>query len=165
MVGTFFQRILSNDYRNWEFSFGPFDLVNNTKSPNFELAWIYQASCRCGLVLVVINTDLIVPGVLAIISVQFKMVQNCIRRIVRNAYEDMVDDEDDAKKHLQIDYSKIPRRYLFDRMKKAIEYHQAVVNLADEIESLFNMLVLTVFLASLFILCCIMYHASLVSIV
>ncbi|KAF2904132.1 hypothetical protein ILUMI_02043 [Ignelater luminosus] len=85
-VFTLMKRIRSSDYHDWEFTYGPLTVLNVTYTPNYEITWLYQIICTSTIGFNHSTINLIMAGILAHSSVQFKVLQNNLRRIVQNAH-------------------------------------------------------------------------------
>ncbi|KAF5289785.1 hypothetical protein FQA39_LY03702 [Lamprigera yunnana] len=158
-VVTFYKRVTSSDYRNWEFTYGPLTMLNVSYSPNYEITWLYQIACVTFIGFNHCSIILIMAGILAHASVQFKILQNNLERISKNAYTFMIkdgqriEDEDDA--------AKISWKYLKQSLDNTISYHLDILAITTELEEIFNMLTLTIFVFSLGVMCFLVYHTTL----
>ncbi|KAF5289019.1 hypothetical protein FQA39_LY03898 [Lamprigera yunnana] len=146
---TVIRRISSNDHRDWEFAYGPITLLNITYSPNYEITLCYQNLSIIWIGYHFVTADLLVADILVHISFQFKMLQNNFRRIrivtCKKEENTKLDQADCLKESLE----------------EAVRYHLAILDLAEEIENLYNGLLLFVFMSTLGMLCFIIYRASL----
>ena len=70
----------------WEAPFVPFSLVDVTKSPNFEIIWLYQGVFRLPYGFTLVSIDILICMILAHICAQCQLLQNAIKRMVYNGY-------------------------------------------------------------------------------
>lgn len=93
MLRTLRSRIVNNDDpTKWEMPYGAITIFDMTSSPNYEIGWLYQMICVSLFSIMISSIDLIIAGVMAHISTQCKMLQNSLRRMIENAYDDMLAD-------------------------------------------------------------------------
>ncbi|XP_071056027.1 odorant receptor 4-like [Onthophagus taurus] len=141
-----------------EMPFIPFSWFDTSSSPYYEIVWLYQSCWRMSFALLVCSCDALIIGILSHISNQFKMLQNAAKCMIQNAYEE-AKNKKNIKKEFEI--NEIPLNILEKHLEEIIYYHNSIIELANQFEELFSLLLLGLFLATLFILCFIMYHASL----
>lgn len=85
------KRITTSDPKYWRLEYGRVTMVNTTYSPNFEIFWAYQSIHIVCLTVHFTTVDLIIGAVLGHVSVQFKVLQNNLRRLVYNSYKEMIE--------------------------------------------------------------------------
>ncbi|KAF2893848.1 hypothetical protein ILUMI_12325, partial [Ignelater luminosus] len=157
-----FKRIKSSDPRNWEYPYGPITIINVTYSPNFEIILAYQVagmSCYAGYFSA---SDLLAATALAHISYQFKILQHYIRNIRKSCYKEMLEDKNMIENNdSNYDTSLIPWKYLKRGLTRIVEYHLAIINIAEEVESIFSGLLLVVFISTLAMVALVIYRLSL----
>ncbi|XP_071055834.1 odorant receptor 10-like isoform X1 [Onthophagus taurus] len=158
-IGCFGTMITRIFFGHKELPFMPFSWFDASESPYYEIVWFYQTYWRTSYALMVSSTDSLIAGILLHISTQCKILQNAVKRVIENAYNEAFGNN--KSRSDDIDPSKIPWNILEKHIKLIINYHGDVIGLADKFEKLFSLLLLCVFAATLFILCFIMYHASL----
>ncbi|XP_031353882.1 odorant receptor 49b-like isoform X1 [Photinus pyralis] len=117
-------------------------------------------------------TDLLIASVLAHISYQFKILQNYVRRLVKDTY--IVDYKVNlfgvcmkinclqGNPNLEISKATalIPWKYLQRSHVKFLKYHLAVIDIAREMEEAFSTLLLLVYLGTIGLLCFEIYRGS-----
>ncbi|KAK5640861.1 hypothetical protein RI129_009408 [Pyrocoelia pectoralis] len=162
-IATLIKRIRSNDHRNWEFTYGPLTVLDVTRSPYFEITWLYQIMCVTVIGLSHSSIILIFSEILGHTSVQFKMLQNNLMQITENAHRLMTQEPRGAAEHQEVDASQIPWEYLQKSLNEAISYHLSILDVTYEMENIFNMLTLSIFMFSLAVTCFQVYHASILS--
>ncbi|KAF2887608.1 hypothetical protein ILUMI_18565 [Ignelater luminosus] len=162
------KRIKSDDYHDWRFTYGKLTVLNVTYSPNYEISWFYQTFCIASVASHFTTIDLVTSGVLAHISCQFQILQNNIKRIVKNSKIAMLKEtssEDIPNAYcIDVDGSKISWKHLHKSLKETVEYHLAILDITKEMESLYRNLLLLVFLGTVGMLCFMVYCASLLDI-
>ncbi|KAB0797232.1 hypothetical protein PPYR_08226 [Photinus pyralis] len=158
---TIIKRVSSNDFRDWEFAYGPITILNITYSPNYEISLCYQNLSIIWIGYHFVTADLLVADILVHISFQFKMLQNSFRRIVSNSLAKQVEDKCGPVKICDPTGQPIVQwKYLNQTLKETIRYHMAILDMADEMEELCSGLLLFVFISTLGMLCFIIYRAS-----
>ncbi|KAF2898513.1 hypothetical protein ILUMI_07661, partial [Ignelater luminosus] len=140
--------VASNDYHDWEFSYGPLTVLNITYSPNYEISWLFQTICMNSFAAYFSATDLITAAILVHISFQFKLLQNYIKEIVKVSYKEMLMDkctpdficydDNDLCGEKEIDNTLIDWKYLKRTLKNAVEYHLAIISIVNELENMFR---------------------------
>lgn len=88
---TVVSRLRSNDYHDWETSFGPITFVNTTYSPNFEIFAFLQNLGIFSLSAHFAIADAIISSLLVHMCFQLKMVQNNIKRLIEISYNKMLE--------------------------------------------------------------------------
>ncbi|KAF2888213.1 hypothetical protein ILUMI_17960 [Ignelater luminosus] len=165
------KRIQSNDYHDWEFSYGPFTVFNVTYSPNYEMSLLFQTICMDLFAAYFSATDLITAAVLVHISFQFKLLRNYIKTIVRRSYKEMLLDTCSTSdliccdgnypfRQQEIDSSLIDWKYLKQALKNIVEFHLAIMGIANELENMFSSLLLLVFVSTLGLLALLVFRIS-----
>ncbi|KAF2889959.1 hypothetical protein ILUMI_16214, partial [Ignelater luminosus] len=107
-----------------------------------------------------VSTDLLIVAVLAHISYQFKVLQNFLKQMVEISYKHMIEDGGMDNSRTDMDTSTIPWKYLRETLKTAVGYHQAILDIASEMETVFSKLLLVAFLDTIIMICVSIYHAS-----
>ncbi|KAF2887360.1 hypothetical protein ILUMI_18813, partial [Ignelater luminosus] len=90
VVYTVIKRTTSINPQDWMLAFGPITVLNVSYSPNYEITWMYQNICMFYVALNFCQVILILAGMLAFVSAQFKMLQNNFSRIILNGYKKMM---------------------------------------------------------------------------
>ncbi|KAF2895760.1 hypothetical protein ILUMI_10415, partial [Ignelater luminosus] len=146
---TLYERITHSDYHYWQLPYGPLTLINITYSPNFEIVWCYQSISMWLVGVIYTSTDALVAAILAHACYQFKILQNCIRNYGETDDEKMK--EGNATDH---SYS------LHVTLKNIVEYHVAIFDIVEEMEIIFNQLLLIQFTGTLCVLCISIYQTT-----
>ena len=84
-----------------------------------------------------------------------------LKTIVFQTHRLVLEDEKDYNKG--IDASLVPWIILDKHLKYTVKFHKAILNVAEDFESMFQTMVLLEFFGCVFTLCMTMYHASTVS--
>ncbi|GJQ81915.1 hypothetical protein Trydic_g20383 [Trypoxylus dichotomus] len=151
----FLKSRIFDDKSNWRYPYVPITIINTEDSPLFELVGIYEVTCVLLYAAIIATTYVLLSTILAHLSVQFKILNNAFRSIRARA-KDINDlhggDEDNENKILS------------QLLGKYIDHHLSVLNLAAEMEQLCNWMFLVVMLASVILLCFLLYQVSLVSV-
>ncbi|XP_031352931.1 odorant receptor 67a-like isoform X2 [Photinus pyralis] len=162
IVATIIKRVRSSDYRDWEFTYGPLTVLDVTRSPYFEITWLYQITCVLVIGLTHCSVILIISEILGHASVQFKILQNNLSQVTENAHRIMTKKVRGVAGD-EVDVSKVPWKYLQKSLNEAISYHLSILDVTSEVEKTINMLTLIIFLFSLAVTCFQVYHASILS--
>lgn len=91
MLYVVFKRIGSDSFNNWDLSHGPLAIINGSYSPNYELLATYQQLAIASMSVHFTTIDLVTAGALTHICYQLKILQNNLRRAVRNSYAYMLE--------------------------------------------------------------------------
>lgn len=83
-------RLRRNDYHKWMLPYGPLTILDVTYGPNYVISLLYQTLCMLVYGGVYASSDLILTGVLAHISYQFKVLQYYLRNIVLLSRKDVL---------------------------------------------------------------------------
>ncbi|KAF2889866.1 hypothetical protein ILUMI_16307 [Ignelater luminosus] len=160
---TLIKRIKSSDPHDWDYPYGPVTVVNVTYSPNFEIILVYQVfsmSCYAGCFCA---TDLLAAAALAHISYQFKILQHYIKNVMKFCYKEMLKEASTVKsKMANYDTSLIPWKYLKNGLSKIVDYHLAIIDIAEELENIFSGMLLVVFISTLAVVSLVIYRLSLI---
>ncbi|KAF2887354.1 hypothetical protein ILUMI_18819 [Ignelater luminosus] len=147
---TLIRRMKSSDPQDWQYPYGPITIINVTYSPNFEIILAYQVismSCYAGYFC---TNDLLVAAALVHISCQFKILQHSIRNVVKFCYKEMLKETNIVEtEDFNYNTSSIPFKYLKKGLERVVEYHLAIIKIAEELENIFSGLLLVVFISTL----------------
>ncbi|KAK4874394.1 hypothetical protein RN001_013754 [Aquatica leii] len=155
------KRLISSDYHDWKLAWGSITFINVTYSPNFELVWLYQNLVIFYIFINMVPTILIMIGVLALLTVQLKMLHAYLQRLVGLSTKEVKNYENKLMSFHQP--SEVWSRLHF-HMENAILYHLNITNIAKEVEAVFHGPFLIMFMTTLILICLEVYRASLVSI-
>ncbi|KAK5641382.1 hypothetical protein RI129_009929 [Pyrocoelia pectoralis] len=158
---TLYKRIGSSDYHDWVLTYGPLTILDITRSPYYELTLFYQNFTMCCATILFTATDLLIASVLAHISFQFKILQNYLKRLVKDTY--LVDFKGESKLEMTEAASKIPWKFLQKSYMKFLSYHLSVIEIAREMEEAFSPLLLLVYLGTIGLLCFEIYRGSMLT--
>ncbi|KAF2900706.1 hypothetical protein ILUMI_05480 [Ignelater luminosus] len=157
------KRVRTSDPHDWEFPYGPITIINVTYSPNFEIILAWQVSNMALYAGYFCATDLTTAAILAHISYQFKMLQHYIRNVVKLTYKKMLKESNMIENEVtNFDASLIPWQYLKSSLTRIVEYHLAIINIAQQLEDVFSGLLLIVFVSTLAMVALMIYRVSLV---
>ncbi|KAF2888635.1 hypothetical protein ILUMI_17538, partial [Ignelater luminosus] len=146
---SLFERLTHSDYHYWQLPYGQLTFVNMTCSPNFEIVWCYQCVSVWLVAVTYTSIDALVAAILAHACYQFKILQNCVRSYGKTDHETKkVENTTDSSDGLQA------------TLKKIVDYHTAIFDVIEEMEGIFNKLLLTQFSGTLCFLCISIYQAT-----
>ncbi|KAF5287478.1 hypothetical protein FQA39_LY04106 [Lamprigera yunnana] len=158
---TLIIRISSNDYHDWVLTYGPLSVLNITSSPNYEITLFYQNFSMSCCTILFTATDLLIASVLAHISYQFQILQNYMRRLVKDTYT--TDFKGDESLGITVKTTLIPWELLRKKQSQFIKYHIEIIDIARKMEEAFSVLLLLVYLGTIGLLCFEIYRGSMVT--
>ncbi|GJQ74197.1 hypothetical protein Trydic_g19108 [Trypoxylus dichotomus] len=139
-------KLTKKDPENWDVPWIPFALFEISTSFRFYVVYVWEILSLTLFCYAIVTSDLLIVGAFAHIAAQFYILGNFIRNMVPH--------------DLAIDASKIPKSVLSAKMKYAIVYHHALIELVEKFEDLFNVLILIEVSGNTLVICFGMYMST-----
>lgn len=152
---TFTKSRLFSDKPNWKYPYTAITIFNTEDSPLFEMAGIYEIVCVSLYATIIATTYVLLSTILAHLSIQFKILCNAFKTARIRAKRLNSQNGGNEEEEGQV-LSRILGEY--------IDHHLRIFNLASDMEELCNLMFLVVMLASVLLLCFLLYQVSLVPI-
>nr|QBB72944.1 odorant receptor [Protaetia brevitarsis] len=149
---TFIKSRVFDPKEEWQYPYVPITIIKTTDSPLFEMVGVYEViwvSLYAGLL---ITTDILLVTILAHLTIQFMILNNAFKTI-RTRSKRMNQNADGTDENEGVILSKLLGEY--------IEHHLRVLELAEEMEELCNMVYLLIFTSSVILLCFLLFQMSL----
>ncbi|XP_044739974.1 odorant receptor 4-like [Chrysoperla carnea] len=131
---------------------------NKTISPCFEYTFVIQA---IGLYLYgyyIALVDIIIIGVLVHLRAQLIILNRSLTTVIQRTHN-AIKKHRDQLKDIEIS-SAIFKKTLNNKLSECIDHHQLIIDLTDEMEAEFNILILFQFFGSLLLVCLCMFQMS-----
>ncbi|GJQ70376.1 hypothetical protein Trydic_g22807 [Trypoxylus dichotomus] len=159
---------------------GPFNCVvpfNAIDSPYFEIVAIYQALSASIHGCIIGSVDAFICGIMCHLKAQLLILKNSLRTYIQRGVFLMKQDNHDheatnaitvLKKNDNTDeVGKLPlilQKYVHIAVNEIIVHHQKVIQLGQDAEETFSLLMLVQFLFSLSIICCQLFQLSILTV-
>ncbi|XP_031334452.1 uncharacterized protein LOC116164413 isoform X2 [Photinus pyralis] len=108
-------RIVKSDPKDWWLPWGSMSLVNVKESPNFELLWFYQSAVIAIYCINIIPMVMVIVGSLTFLTVQLKMLQNYLGKIINMTQSRTVQYASNS--------CVLSWKYLNEYLNDVVEYH------------------------------------------
>ncbi|KAF5269649.1 hypothetical protein FQR65_LT05988 [Abscondita terminalis] len=158
---TLAKRAMTTDHSDWKLAWGTITFFNVSHSPNFELVWLYQNLVIFYISINMIPIILMMIGILALVTVQLKMLQSYLKRLVKLSIKE---DNTDIREINNFHQPHELWKSFYFHMENAIVYHLKITNVAKEVETAFHGPFFIMFMVTLVLMCLEVYRASLISI-